>query len=349
MNTIDLSIVIVNFNGSKYLVPLLKSILASKIKNYEIVVVDNGSMIRDLSEVDLYISTAKNIKLIKLHKNYGPACARNIGVKNSSGQYLSFLDNDTLVDKNWANEALKYFKIHKKVGVIQCKLLLESDHQKIDYVGEYLGSNGFLVQECPAGQKDIGQFNKSKKILAAKSAGMFIRRKTFDLAGGFDDDYFIYVEETDLGWRSWLVGYEVHFLPTSIVYHHFGTSTLILGQENASNLAKFHGPKNYITTLIKNLSLPSLVRVLPIHVFLWLGLSTYRLLSFKPLDTIYMVGGILWPLFNLNRIIKNRTLINKRRIREDSYIFKHLVVNRSIFYFINKATKRTTIGNAKSY
>ncbi len=348
MKTKELSVVIVNLNGWKYLEPLLKSIQSSTTKSLEIVMVDNGS-ISDGKKIKSYCLKNKNCRLVNLHKNVGPAMARNIGAKNSTGKFLSFLDNDTLVDKNWAKTALSYFKKNKKVGVIQCKLLLENDHTKIDYVGEYLGSNGFLVQECPAGTKDIGQFQKTKKILAAKSAGMFIRRSVFEQIGGFDDDYFIYVEETDLGWRSWLAGWQAHYLPTSIVYHHFGTSSVILGLDKASTLAKFHGPKNYISTLVKNLSTPNLFRILPVHIFLWLSLAVYRLLMFNATDFFNILSGIIWPLQNIKSLLIKRSKVQSIRVTNDLYVFNHLVVRRSLWYFIKKATVKTTVGNAKSY
>lgn len=345
----ELSVIIVNINGSNFLIPLLDSIKNSVTKNYEVIVVDNGSNILEIKKIEQYLLNTTKIKLIKLHKNYGPATARNIGVTNSSGRYLSFLDNDTIVDKKWSLEALNYFQKHKKVGIIQCKLLLQSDHSKLDYVGEFLGSNGFLVQECSGGDQDLGQFDKPQRILAAKSAGMFMRRDAFDKAGGFDDDYFIYVEETDLGWRSWLVGYESHFVPTSIVYHHFGTSNIILGKSNTSYLAKFHGPKNYITTLFKNLSTPKLIYILPIHILLWLGLCLYRIAILKPIDAFIMIKGIIVTFINFPTLIYKRKIIQDKRLLSDTYLFKHLVVSRSLWYFINKAIKTTKVGNAQSY
>lgn len=344
-----LSVVIVNYNGYKYLKALVASILKSKTKLFEIIIVDNGSSHLELKKIKKLSKASKKVKTIFLHKNFGPALARNIGVKNSNGEYLSFLDNDTHVHKKWASSAIAYFNKHKKVGVIQCKLLLESDHKKIDYVGEYLGSNGFLVQQCPAGTTDSGQFNKPKKILAAKSAGMFIRRSAFNKAGGFDDSYFIYVEETDLGWRSWLMGYEAHYLPTSIVYHHFGTSTVILGAANASNLAKFHGPKNYLTTLYKNLSTKMLLRIFPTHLLLWICFVVYRLASLKILDAYYMGLGIIYFFINFKKINKSRKEIQSNLSIEMEEEIKKLVVKRPLWYFISKATNKQTIGNANSY
>ena len=343
----SLSVVIVNYNGYKYLKSCIQSIQNSLSWNtLEIIIVDNGSS-EDIPQIK---SLANNqIKLIFLDKNYGPAYARNQGVAQARGEYLAFLDNDTQVHPEWAQEAIKYFDKNPKVGVIQCKLLLANDHTKLDYVGEYLGTNGFLVQECKAGDKDQGQFETIKQILAAKSAGMFIRRETFDKAGGFDADYFIYVEETDLGWRSWLVGYQAVYLPTSIVYHHFGTSNVILGLDKTSSLAKFHGPKNYITTLIKNFGVKNLITIVPLHITLWLGLAFYRLFKGKLTDFSLIVQGIIWPFIHFPQLITKRKIIQSQRVISDKKIFQSLMVKRSLNYYLNKAIHTQKIGNAKSF
>ena len=340
------SIVIVNYNGWGYLKKLLLSIEKNSYSDFEVVVVDNGSKKSNYKKLKEAQKRKSWLKVIYLHKNFGPATARNIGVKNSVGQYFAFLDNDTQVDSRWAKNAINYFQSNPKVGIIQCKLLLASDHSKIDYVGEYLGSNGFLVQECPAGTTDKGQFNKPKKILAAKSAGMFITRDAFEKAGGFDDDYFIYVEETDLGWRSWLAGFEAHFLPSSIVYHHFGTSTVILGQAKAGNLAKYHGPKNYLATLYKNLPKKLLFKTFSTHLLLWFSLIIYRFFTLKPKDSYYMLKGVVYFFANFRRVSHKRQKIQSNKAKKVDEKIERLVVKRPLWYFINKATKKQKVGNA---
>ncbi len=344
-----LSVIIVNHNGYEYLQACIQSIQKSLSWNdLEIIIVDNGSN-KDPAKIQSNLVIKNKITLISLDQNYGPAYARNQGVAQARGKYLAFLDNDTQVHSKWAQEAIKYFDKNPKAGVIQCKLLLASDHTKLDYVGEYLGTNGFLVQECKAGDKDQGQFETVKQILAAKSAGMFIRKDTFDKAGGFDNDYFIYVEETDLGWRSWLVGYQAIYLPTSIVYHHFGTSTVILGLDKASSLAKYHGPKNYITTLIKNFGTKNLFTIVPVHIFLWFGLAFYRLISGKPSDFLLIIRGIIWPFTHLNQVLTKRKAIQSKRVISDKKLFQSLMVKRSFVYYLKKGTRNQKVGNSKSF
>lgn len=349
MNNIELSVIIVNFNGFKYTKKCLDSIYLSNTTNFEIIVVDNGSTDSSQELLTTAYGSKNNFKLINLDKNYGPAKARNIGVASANGKYIAFLDNDTEVDHNWATSALTFLKNNAEVGVLQCKLLFSKERNKIDYVGEYLGQNGFLVQRAITGEFDNGQYNNIEPILAAKSAGMFITREAFDAAGGFDDDYFIYVEETDLGWRVWLQGYKVLFFPESVVYHEFGTSSIILSKTQNNYNTKFHGCKNYILTLFKNLGTLKLITILPLHIFLWIGLAWFSLMKNQKQTFICIHKAIIWHIKNFKDSLIKRAAVQKSRVVSDANLFSILMKKRNISYFIEKATTIKKVGNAEGF
>ncbi len=344
------SVVIVNCNGKEYVIKCIRSILGSNAKNYQIVVVDNGSTDGSLESLHKEFSSYKNIlTVMKLDKNYGPAKARNEGMRIVTSDYVCFLDNDTEVHPDWADSPLRAFEQDEQIGIIQCKLLLAKERTQLDYVGEYLGQNGFLVQRATAGEIDRGQYDQNVEILAAKSAGMFIRKKVFEEIGGFDEDYFIYVEETDLGWRSWLKGYRNIFVHDSIVFHEFGTSSIALGKMRASFNAKFHGSKNYILTLFKNLSTRNIVKILIPHILLWLGLAGYTLVKGRIKECSWIVCGLMWNVVHLPQSIKKRRLVQKLRVKNDEELFKIFMRKMPFFYFVRKATVKQRIGNAESF
>lgn len=351
MNNVILSVVIVNYNGYEYVKKCVESVFRSATyHSLEVIVVDNGSTDDSprLLKKD-FRQYANQLTVVSLKKNYGPARARNVGVRRSRGQYLAFLDNDTLVDSDWAITAIERFRQDKLIGIIQCKLLLAGDHKKIDYIGEYLGQNGFLVQRAPVMTVDVGQFEKECPVLAAKSAGMLITKKAFIDAGGFDDDYFIYVEETDLGWRCWLAGYKVLYCPGSIVYHEFGTSSIILSKQKNNFNAKFHGCKNYILTLIKNLEILNVIKILPLHIVLWLGLAWFALLRREIKPFLWIHQAILWNVINFGRTIRKRNEVQATRLISDRELFKIVLRKKPMSYFISKATVKQKVGNAESF
>ncbi len=204
-------------------------------------------------------------------------------------------------------------------------------------------------QRARAGDTDNGQYDEEVDILAAKSAGMFIRKEVFNKIGGFDDDYFIYVEETDLGWRSWLAGYRARYISDSIVYHEFGSSTIILGKTENDFNAKFNGTKNYIMTLVKNLGSFHLLTMLPLHVTLWVGLAWFSLLKGRWRHFYWIHKAIFWNIKMLRKNLAKRRKIQKNRRIKEKDLFEIVSQRRPFLYFINKATKRHQVGNAEGF
>lgn len=349
MSKTETSIIVVNYNGLRYTEACLDSIYNSNTENFEVIVVDNGSVDDSVTKLKAKFSSHLNFRLVELDKNYGPAKARNEGVKLALGNYLAFLDNDTLVKSDWATTAITFFSAHPEVGVLQCKLLLANGKNEIDYVGEYLGQNGFLVQRGVTGSIDTGQYDSYAPILAAKSAGMFISKNAFNNAGGFDDDYFIYVEETDLGWRAWLAGYKVLFFPESVVFHEFGTSSVILSSSQNNYNTKFHGCKNYIMTLTKNLGFTKLVQILPLHVLMWVGLAWFSLLSGQRASFINIHKAFFWHLQNIGKTLQKRQRIQSMRKIADKELFADLMIKQPFSYFLDKAVTHRKVGNAEGF
>lgn len=336
-----ISIIIVNFNGKIYLTNCLNSILKNNYKNYEIIIVDNHSTDNSLETITLnfkkYVDS-KIIRLIKLNKNYGPALARNKAAKIAKGDFFAFLDNDTKVHKDWIINALKEFNQDKNIGCIQSKLLLLNEKNKFDYAGDYLNQFGLLTHRATYKDLDTGQFNQKAVIFAAKSAGMFIRKEVFDQINGFDNDYFIYMEETDLCWRSWLAGYKTIYCPNSVVYHGFSGSFKLLSSKLATYNLRFHGTKNYILTIIKNLSALNLTKILPKQLFIFFSYSFYLFfLKFKFKESFYIFLGIVWNLINLNKTLIKRQKIQKNRVFDDRQLFSYIFKKDSLLNKIKKS------------
>lgn len=351
MEKYKVSAVIVNYDGKQYVDKCVASIFESGYTDMEVIVVDNGSVDGSVEYLkEKYAAYGERLKVLALDKNYGPSYARNEGAKLVEGKYIGFLDNDTEVEKNWAESAIAEFEKDEKIGIIQCKLILSKEREKLDYVGEYIGQNGFLVQRAQAAEVDHGQYDQKVEILAAKSAGMFIRKDAFEKIGGFDPDYFIYVEETDLGWRSWLAGYKAMFLPESVVYHEFGTSTVILGNNKNNYNAKFHGCKNYILTLSKNLEMKNILKILPLHTFLWIGLGWFALLTKGDYCSFWWIHkAVGWNILNIGKNLEKRRQIQSARVISDDDLFKVVMRKKPFLYYIQKVTGVHKVGNAEGF
>ncbi|MGA3037310.1 MAG: glycosyltransferase family 2 protein [Vulcanimicrobiaceae bacterium] len=337
------SVIIVNYNAVSYAQACLRAVLANEYRDYEIIVIDNGSKDGSVEALTSEFGNA-GVRVIALGENLGPSAARNLAAREATGEYFAFLDNDTEPKPDWITRAVERFQSEPDVAAIQCKLLLLRQPDCFDYVGDYLGSFGFLIQPVHGGDKDVGQAESSYEILSAKSAGMFVRSDAFRHVDGFDDDYFIYVEETDLGLKLWLAGYRSVYEPRSVVLHAFGTSA-ISSPDQHHYRARFHGTKNYVLTLVKNLETSTLVRILPMHVALWLGFAGLNMAKGRVRSGFWILSGLWWNVVNLPRTLAKRRAVQAKRKWSDSVILARVGRRDSLRSLYAKATGVRAIGN----
>jgi len=251
-----ISVSIVNLNGEKYLKECLSSL---KELNYpqdklEVIVVDNGSTDKSLN---ILKQDYPQVSVIKNSKNMGFAYANNQAAEAAKGEYIAFLNNDTRVDKNWLIELLKPIYRNKDIVTSGSKVL-SIDGKKIDFVGGMINfeGKGFQIDYGTPVEKDT--YNIYAFLPFVNGGAMLVDKKVFLDVGGFDQDFFAYYEDVDLGWRLWVLGYKVIFAPKSIVYHHHhGTSRTF-----SEDKLRFLKERNSLYSVFKNYDDDNLARVL---------------------------------------------------------------------------------------
>ena len=251
-----ITISIVNLNGKDYLGECLASIkeIEYPMDKMEIIVVDNGSID---GSVEFIKENYPGIKIIKNSKNMGFAYANNQAAKNASGQYVAFLNNDTRVDSNWLIELLKPIYCNN-ITVASGSKVLSMDGKTLDFAGSMINfeGKGFQIDYGVSADKD--KHNQYRYFPFVNGGAMLINRQVFLDAGGFDEDFFAYYEDVDLGWRLWILGYKVIFSPKSIVYHHHhGTS-----KEFGEDKLRFLKERNSLYSVFKNYDDENLPKVL---------------------------------------------------------------------------------------
>jgi len=236
-------------------------------------------------------STFKSYEIISLSDDsrQGPAKLRNIGAQKAKGKILFFLDVDTTIQPDSLQKIITAFKKHPHVSAF---------HPQIDASGHFLSPLGFPYEIIT---------NKFQPIFGAKSAALAIKKKVFNQINGFDPDYFIYSEDTDLCWRLWLAGYSLYTLP-SVKITHFGKSSL------ASSRLFYHSPKNSLLTLLKNAPFKILLWILPLHLLTWLLISLKLLFQAKFYFCLMIHRGLFWNLTNLPQTIKKRRQIPNKSL-----------------------------------
>lgn len=309
------SVVIPNWNGKRFLNGCLDSLLAQSYPDVEIVVVDNGS--RDGS-IELLQSAYPQVKLCRFAHNTGFSVAVNRGIAESSGEYIALLNNDTVVDANWLSEMVAVLNQRPELGSCGCKMLAYDDHSLLDGAGDGYRRGG-LPGRIGHREIDLGQFDEPRLILGACGGAALYRRNLFADIGVFDEDYFAYLEDVDLGLRAQSAGYKCLYVPTAIMYH-LGCGTTGSGYHP---LVVSLSAQNNFNTIVKNIPGRLLLEFLP-QILYW---------QLYYLAVVIVRGGQLWPwlkgtgkaLCMLPKMLRKRRLIKQKR-RVSSKYLKQIIV-----------------------
>lgn len=324
------SIIVLNWNGKKFLKDCLNSLAKLTYPQVEIIVVDNNST--DGSQEFVKVNYQKVI-LIENKENYGFAKGNNIGFKASTGDYVLILNNDTIVTPNFLAPIIKDFENNPTIACLQPQIRLSENKELLDGVGGFLTFTGFLYHFGYLKDRMQSKYNKKMKIFSAKGACMLLRRKAIEKVGLFDEDFFIFFEETDLCFRFWLAGYFVVYEPESVIYHLGGGDTT---SSNSYQYEKrlYMSFRNMLCCYLKNFGTINLLIVLPIFIFLQVCLVFYYLITLKIKLMITVFKAFLWNIVNIEKTLKKRSIIqHKMRILSDTKLNKEIILNPGFNYY----------------
>jgi len=325
-----LSIVVLNWNAKKYIKNCVFSVLSSSYPAKEVVVIDNASTDGSIETLkESFGGVLPNNVYIEINpENYGAAPALNQGVKKAKGKYVCFLASDTKVEPNCFDEIIKIMEADETIGAAEAKLLLMEKPGVLDHAGEYLNQFGFLYHRIAGNEEDKGQFDHVTEIFGAKGTAITARKDVFEKVGGYDEDYFMFLEETDLCWRIWLLGYRIVFVPKARIHHASGASINTHAQRDY--IVKYYGCRNYITTLFKNLGSARLLVVLPVHIMAWFLLSSIFLIRLRGKESFYIIKGISWNIGHSLQNLKKRRAVQKMRVVSDQYLMPKIMRKSNI-------------------
>jgi len=297
------SIIIVNYNGKTYLEKCLNSLMNVNYPKFEVILVDNNS---EDDSVEFVKNNFPSVIILKLSKNYGFAEPNNMGAKITKGEFLLFLNNDTIVTPNFITELIVAALKNKQIAILQ-SLLLKPDNQ-VDSSGDFIDIYGraYSSRKKP---KEISY------VLSGKGACMLINKNIFLKLEGFDKNFFASFEDVDLGWRSWIMGYYNVIVPNSIVYHLKGKTIEKLKKE-----IQFHGAKNTLLLRLTNFEFSFLIRGIFVLAIVTLirRLFGYQVINdpepsppLPPVETVLKASW--WILKNIRYVINKRRKIRLNR------------------------------------
>lgn len=221
------SVVIPNYNGKKFIEKCLKSLEKQSFTDFETIFVDNGSLDGSRSYMNKYYP---QIRFIPLDKNYGFSYAVNIGIKESRAEYVVLLNNDTEVDKDWLKHLVTCIEKDPQIFSCSSKMIRYKERHLIDDAGDEYCVLGWTRKRGDG--KPIELYNQNKRVFSACAGAAIYRRSVFEEIGYFDENFFAYMEDVDIGYRGNIYGYKNIYCTKALVYH-IGSATTGATRHNA--------------------------------------------------------------------------------------------------------------------
>ena len=308
-----ISVILVTWNSALYLPRCLDCLARQTYKDFEVVLVDNGSTDGSLDRLESRWPELA-FRIEKLKENRGFAFANNLGARLASGLWLALLNTDAFPESDWLEMLLQATERYPEFIFFASRQIQANMPQFLDGAGDAYHISGLAWRRF-AGWPSAQFGLDPKEVFSPCAAAALYSRQVFLKVDGFDEDFFSYHEDVDLAFRLRLQGFRCLYIPEAIV-EHIGSATL----GDQSNFALYHWQRNFIWSYIQNMPSTLLWRTLPAHIMA---------------NIIYQVnyglrgrGRILWnakidafrgfprALHKRQEIQKNRKVKNKELLRK---------------------------------
>ena len=303
------SVIIPVFGDGHHLTNCVDSLLSSRGRALEIVLMDDGSPqpIREFSE-------REPIRCYRSERNLGPSHALNRGLEKTTGHWVVLLNSDVRVQPDSLEKLVRALEEHGDYDFAVSKLLKPTDPPAVDCRGDgiLIGGGGYRIGH---GEDDAAESPAVRPVLGAAGTASVYRRSVLEELGGLDEDFFGFLEDVDVSLRAQLKGYRCLYVPTSVVFHEGGVSFLALGDREVFRLIT----RNQIWVVVKNYPGAVLLRALPrLLVFqaLWLALMVWRGFFRSYLRGLYEAVRGLPQMLRKRRGIQQSRRISARRFWE---------------------------------
>jgi len=212
------SIVVVNWNGLPFLDECLASLAEQTWTRREFVLVDNGSVDGSSERLRVWTERLPNAQALFLPNNTGFCHANNLAFTRARGEWIALLNNDAVAETTWLEELLRYGDVARRIGMVGSKILFQDPPGIIDKAGHLIYWDG---QNRGRGtmEADNGQYDRAEEILWPDGCAALYHRQLLEETGGFDETFFAYGDDADLGFRARLLGWKAWYVPTAVVHH----------------------------------------------------------------------------------------------------------------------------------
>lgn len=255
----SLTVIIVNWNGGSLLDDCLTQLSRQTRTPDRVLLMDNGSTDGSAARAALFPSVTVRL----LGENLGFAAANNRALAECDTDFVALLNPDAIPDTNWLEMLMEAADQNPRVAAFGSKQMMAGQVGILDGIGDAYHMSG-MVWRNGYGRAERTSDNIAREIFSACAGAALYRRDALMEAGAFDEDYFCYVEDVDLGFRLRLLGKSCMYIPTAVVSHVGSASA----GGRRSDFSVYFGRRNLIWTFIKNMPGPLLLLFLPLHILM---------------------------------------------------------------------------------
>jgi GT2 family glycosyltransferase len=306
-------VIIPTYNGQRFLGVLLDALLAQSWQDFEVILADDASTDGSVAFVE---TNYPHVRLIVNRQNLGFTHTCNTAVDAARGRIVVLLNNDTQPEPTWLDELAKAICANPQAAIFASKILLFAERNKLHTAGDLMGVDG-IPRNRGVWQEDRGQYDQATQVFSGCGGAAAFRKEVWQMLGGFDDDFWMYIEDADFAFRAQLSGWQTVFVPAARVYHH-------LSATGGGVLASYYVGRNTIWLIAKNMPTRLLLRNLPQIVTAQLAIALDALRHWHGAAARARLAGQLAGPWGLPRQLRKRRLIQERRWLTDELLAQRL-------------------------
>lgn len=262
----EISVIIVNWNGRHLLADCLGALRRQSFRDFETILVDNGS---SDGSAEYVAGAFPEAKLLRLGENRGFTGGNIAGYELASGSLIALLNNDTEAHPEWLEELHRASSRHPEAGSFASKMMYFDARNRIENCGFALGTACTTV-DLGRDQMDGPEWSESRAIFGACGGAVAYRRSMLEDIGFLDPDFFMVYEDVDLSFRAQLRGYACMYVPTAVVFHRYRST---LGRRPAQQV--FYSQRNIEFVYFKNMPAGLILRSMPQRLVYEIGAAIY--------------------------------------------------------------------------
>lgn len=308
-----MSVIVPNYNGERFLPTVLDALRAQTFQDFETIVIDDAGTDGSVALVE---REYPDVRLLVNRRNVGFVRACNIAADAADGRIIVLLNSDTEPEPAWLEELARTICAHPTAAIVTSKLLLFDTRTRLHAAGDMLGFDG-IPRNRGVWEEDRGQYDAATDVFSGCGGATAYRRDVWQALGGFDEDFWMYLEDVDFAFRARLIGWDAVFAPGARVYHHLSAS-------GGDVLSSYYVGRNTVWTIAKNMPRRLLVENFPQIVAAQLRIALDALRNIRGLAARQRLRGQMAGLLGLPAQLRKRRVIQAEKRVDARTIKTHL-------------------------